>query len=157
MDQLVNVPTHGKNILDLLFCSHPHLGTDVEVVPDISDHEAIFYCLNLSDKTLSDEVKHPVYIYHQGDINSLKSDMSNFQTKFLTSDPYSNSVEENWQSFKNAISTAISTHIPQRLSKGTNNLPWLNHTVKNQMNLQSHLYKKPSVYKLRRPGPSTVQ
>ena len=141
LDQLVNVPTCGKNILDL-FCSHPHLITDIEVVPGISDHEAILYCLNLSDKLLSDEAKHPVYLYHQGDINSLKSDMSDFQTKFLTSYPYSNNVEENWQALKNAISTAISTHVPQRWSKASNNLPWLNHTVKRRINLQSHLYKR---------------
>ena len=80
---------------------------NIEVVPGISDHEAISYCLNLSSKPLSDEVKHPIFLYYEGDMNRLKSDMSAFQIKFLTSDPYSNSAEENWQIFKNAISRAM--------------------------------------------------
>ena len=142
LDQLVNVPTRGKNILDLLFCSHPYLITNVEVVPGISDHEAILHSLNINSKPLSDEIKHPIFLYHRGDIDSLKSDILAFQTEFLTADPYSNSVEENWQIFKNAISRAISTHIPQKWSKSTNNLPWLTHTIKRQMNLRTHLYKR---------------
>ena len=142
LEQLVSVPTRGKNILDLLFCSHPYLIADVEIIPGISDHEAVFYCLNLSSKPLTNEVEHPIFLYHKGDMNSLKSDMLDFQMKFITSDPYSNSVEENWQNFKNAISSAISTHVPQRSSNITSNLPWLTHHIKKQMNLRTRLYKR---------------
>ena len=40
-------------------------------------------------------------------MTQLKSDMSDFQTEFLSSDPYSNSVQENWDKFKQAINSAI--------------------------------------------------
>ena len=139
----MNVPTCGKNILDLLFCSHPYLITNVEVVPGISDYEAILYSLNINSKPLSDEIKHPIFLYHRGDIDSLKSDILAFQTRFLTADPYSNSVEENWQIFTNAISrTTYINSYSTKWSKSANNLPWLTHTIKKQMNLRTRLYKR---------------
>ena len=98
--------------------SHPYLITDVEVIPGISDHEAILYRLNPSSKLPMDEIEHPVFLYHKGDIRRWPNQiaMSTFQMKFLTSDPYSNSVEDNWQIFKKAINNAMLAHIPQRLS-----------------------------------------
>ena len=49
----------------------------------------------VNSKSLSDEIKHPIFLYHRGDVDSLKSDILAFQTRFLTADPYSNSVEKN--------------------------------------------------------------
>jgi len=43
LDQLVTEPTRGENILDLIFSSHPESISNVEVIPGISDHEAV-YC-----------------------------------------------------------------------------------------------------------------
>ena len=68
--------------------------------------------------------------------------MISYQSLLLSTIVLNNSVEKNWQTFKNAISRAISTHIPQKWSKSTNNLPWLTHTIKRQMNLRTRLYKR---------------
>ena len=38
-----------------------------------------------------------------------------FQQSFLTSDPYSNHIESNWQSFKTALHETMARNIPQRL------------------------------------------
>jgi len=75
-------------------------------------------------------------------MEGLKVDISNFQTQFLTSDPYSNKVESNWQNFKYALSNAITMHIPQRLTKSSNKLPWLTPSIKRLMNPRTHLYNK---------------
>ena len=47
LEQLVNIPTHNNNILDLLFTPHPYLIANVQTIPGISDHEAVSYQLNI--------------------------------------------------------------------------------------------------------------
>ena len=42
-EQLVNLPTRGNHILDLVISTHPDMVSKVAVVPGISDHEAITF------------------------------------------------------------------------------------------------------------------
>jgi len=142
LEQFINIPTRGNNILDLLLCSHPNLISNIKIAPGISDHDAILYSLDLHSRPLIDRIDHPIYLYYKGNLEGLKVDISNFQTQFLTSDPYSNELESNWQNFKHALSDAITTHIPQRLIKSTNKLPWLTPSTKRLMNRRTHLYNK---------------
>ena len=52
-----------------------------------------------------------VYLYHKGDIPSLKDEIQEFQEYFCASDLSQNSVEDNWQLLKHAIGKAIPNHI----------------------------------------------
>ena len=115
LDQLVTEPTRGENILDLIFSSHPESVTNLEIIPGISDHEAVYCELMLNNKQESDDIVHPIFLYDRGNMTQLRSDISTFQAEFLSSDPYSNSVQENWDKFKQAINNAITTNIPQTM------------------------------------------
>ena len=42
LEQLINQPTRGNNILDLVFSTQPNTISNVQVIPGITDHEAIF-------------------------------------------------------------------------------------------------------------------
>ena len=95
LEQLISVPTRGNNILDLILCSHPSLISNVEITPGISDHDAILYCFELPNKPLSYKIDHPIYLYHKGNMEGVKSDILDFQLQFLSSNPYSNDVESN--------------------------------------------------------------
>jgi len=44
-EQLVDLPTRGNHILDLVISTHPDIVSQVEVVPGISDHKAITFKL----------------------------------------------------------------------------------------------------------------
>ena len=70
----------------------------------ISDH----YAIPLSIKPLTDKIDNPTLylLYHKGNMASLKSDLSDLQLQFLTGDPYSNSVESNWNKIKETVSDA---------------------------------------------------
>jgi len=54
LEQFISISTRGNNVLDLLFCSYPYFISNVETTPGISDHDAILYSLNLSNKPFSD-------------------------------------------------------------------------------------------------------
>ena len=101
-----------------------------------------FYCFELPNKPLSDKLDHPIYLYHKGNMEGVKSDILDFQLQFLTSNPYSNDVESNWSNFKQAIKNAITSHIPQKPSQSRNNLPWITPSIKRLMNCRTHLYRK---------------
>ena len=57
LDQLVTESTRGRNILDLIFSFHPESISKIEVIPGISDHEAVYvnsyYITNLNLTILS--------------------------------------------------------------------------------------------------------
>jgi len=76
----------------------------------------LFFILSIyqTSHSLILKIDHPIYLYHKGNMESLKSDLSDFQLQFLTGNPYFNSVETNWIKFKEAVSNAITTHIPQK-------------------------------------------
>ena len=42
----------------------------------------------------------------------------------------SRSVEENWQFIKKFLLKSINTHVPSKLSKGVQSLPWITREIK---------------------------
>ena len=78
-EQLVNLPTRGNHILDLVLSTHPDIISQVEVVPGISDHEAVtFQSLNRSPASKL----YKVYQYHKANISEIIEEMNNFTTSF---------------------------------------------------------------------------
>ena len=86
----------------------------------------------------------------------LKADISDFQANFLSSDPYSNNVHENWEKFKQAIINAIAKNIPQTMSRVTKELPWITHNVKRQMKQQKSYTTRQSVYRQKKHSRTTA-
>jgi len=78
LDQVVTDPTRGENILDLVFSSHLESVSNVEVIPGISDHEAVYCELHLDNKPESDDIEHPIFLYDWGNMSQLKTNMSEF-------------------------------------------------------------------------------
>ena len=129
LDQLVTEATCGNKILDLILCSHPHIISDINIISGISDHEALLFCLGSPTKPVIDEINRYIFLFHKGDMANLKGDMANlkgdileFQRQFLSSSPYSSSVEDNWSNFKSALSDAMIKHIPEKICKSKNHL-----------------------------------
>jgi len=143
LEQLIEEPTRENHILDLLFCSDPSSTTNIQIVPGISDHDAICFQIKLSNQLPpQEEPRYPVYLYHKANIIGLKQDMDNFQQQFLTSDPYSNCLEENWLNFKTAVTQSINQNIPQRTSNSQKNLPWLTHSIRTKMRQRKKLFDR---------------
>jgi len=68
LEQFVQEPTCKNHVLDLPFCTDP----------TISDHDAIFFQINLPSHLSSQlEPRYPVYL--KANIDGLKQDIYNFQ------------------------------------------------------------------------------
>ena len=52
LEQMMNLPTRGQNILDLFFTTNPTLVNKISTTPGISDHDAIIYAeVNIKPKS----------------------------------------------------------------------------------------------------------
>ena len=94
LEQLMHENTKRNHILDLVFCTNPSYVSNVNVVPGISDHEAVSFCFNSIPLTY-EKSTHKIYLYNQGNFDAIKECLQYFQTSFLSSDPFINSVQEN--------------------------------------------------------------
>ena len=74
-----------------------------------------------------------MYLYHKGDINSVKQDMCVFKNSFKSSNPECNSVDTNWNSFKESLASSISHRIPKKKIKASKDLPWITHNIEKAM------------------------
>ena len=66
-----------------------------------------------------------------------------FQNTFITSDPLSRSVKQNWLRFKASISETVSKYVPDKTVRSRNHLLWTNKQIKKDMKVCKGLYKKP--------------
>ena len=56
-----------------------------------------------------------------------------FKDSFKSSNPECNSVDANWNSFKEALASSISHHIPKKKIKAHKDLPWITHDINKAM------------------------
>jgi len=79
-------------------------------------------------------------LYHQANVEGLKTDLLHFRISFLQHDLVTMDVEVMWKEFKNAIHESISKHIPQVPIQTNINLPWINKRIKRDMKTCKRLY-----------------
>jgi len=125
-EQFVSQPTREDHILDLFLSTHPDIIENVQVVPGISDHEAVTCQLVLpSDKQTGNNLR-KVYQYHRADVRGINEELNNFTTSFLTNSPHENTVEDNWQQFKDTLLYVVDKYVPSKHLSTRKHLPWIN-------------------------------
>ena len=136
------------NILDLVVTSNPNIITDVQVVPGMSDHDIVLFQINMSPK-IQRKPPHRIYKYDLQDIPKIKGHIRSRTDHFLSSDPHTKSVDENWTFFKDTIRDAMAQYIPSKMSKTKQSHPWITSEIKRQMRKRDKLYCKAKKTKLR--------
>ena len=149
MEQFVTSPTRQNNILDLVFSTH-HKISNLSTVPGMSDHEALAFHLDLSQKSSQAITQHQVALYYKANIAQIKEDLLIFQQIFLSNNPLSRSVDQNWQELKQAINDAVLKHVPHRTVRTRNCLPWITKPIKKDMKKRKLLYDKAKASNLHR-------
>ena len=111
-------------------------------MPGISDHDAIIFDFDIIHKPTSSRNQHKVALYHKGDIQSIKDDLITYRNAFLLSNPQSRSVDQLWQEIKQTVHKADLDHVPHKVNKSSNRLPWINRQMKKDMKVRKRLYNK---------------
>ena len=147
LEQFVHLPTRLENTLDLVFCTYPKI-VNISTVPGISDHDTLTFHLDINKHATPSTKQHKIALYHKGNIDLIKRDLATFANTFLSSDPHSRPVEQLWQEFKQAIHEAVSNHVPHKVKRSRNSLPWINRQIKKDMKAHKKLYNKAKRSKL---------
>ena len=139
LEQLVHKPTRIKNIFDLIFSSYPALVSDLSAIPGISDHDAVLFSFNV-EGIITNNPRHYIYLYQKADLGDISNYMKTFLDTFISTDPYKNSVEQNWLLFKGAIYEALEKYISKRQIKTSRCIPRITHAIKLKKKERKQLY-----------------
>jgi hypothetical protein len=116
-------PTRNENVLDLLAINNPTLLNRLEIIPGISDHDAVFAELDISPQKHR-QVRRKIPMYGKADWEKIEEDLKTTYHTVATQYDVA-SVDELWNSFKSELQTAIDKHIPHRMSSNRDRPPWI--------------------------------
>ena len=122
--QLVEEPTRGTNILDLVVTTNSDLVENLVVSEHFSssDHKSINFEICLPKPRINEEAR-KVYLYSKGDYEAFNSEILNqdWETRIKHK-----SVEGKWKVFKDTYSEMLEKHVPHKLIKPGQKLdpPW---------------------------------
>ena len=114
-------PASGKT-LDLLPPTYPNSVSNASTSSGLSDHLAVTFEINLKPHR-STKPPHKVYVYKKANFGGLNDFISKSSSECFASNLWGNSVEQNWNSFKHAVTSGISQFIPQKSSLNCRLIP----------------------------------
>ena len=140
MEQLVEEPTRRHNTLDLVITNTPHIVPRVEVLPGLSDHDAVFCEINIHPQ----KKKQPprlIPLYKNGDWEGLKRDMKNLLSN-MEAMKEDATTDELWTSFRDALHASVKKHIPHKPARAKETKPWINPALRRLIKKRDRMYKK---------------
>ncbi len=143
LEQLVELPTRGDNVLDLFFTSNPSLVSKSTVMPGISDHDGIPMLIVDSKPITTKQKPRKVYLYHKADVETLKVEASKINETIMaykvdnTSD-----VNTLWVDLKNDLHEAVDNCVPSKVVNKTHNTPWINQKLKRLHKRKQRAYNR---------------
>ena len=124
LQQVVTEPTRitetTSSTLHLFFTNNSTLVVNSEVIPTISDHEAIYIEASLRPHKTPIQSR-TVSLYEKADFQAIRE----------MPDPNTVTSDSLWSSFKDRSQSLITTNVPSKVCKGQkNHKPWINQKVK---------------------------
>ena len=90
----------------------------------MSDHEIVITDINIKAKTQRKKKQETSLLIKKADMNSLQNDIDQAFTDHLKDkDNLTNSVEDDWNFFKDTIVNSVNKHVPQKTSVGNKMCP----------------------------------
>ena len=114
--------------MDICFVKTPAFYSNINIVPEISDHDAIRVTVNQNAR-VNRKPPRKVYQFKKADMNQVR-DKCKQLCEYYTSQAKSHSASENWNTLKNGLNQVIKEHIPTIMIKEKHNLPWITQSIK---------------------------
>ena len=142
LEQIVDFPTRGDNLLDLVFTSHPSHKIRCKPLPPVgpkSDHDIVLLDTSLQ-AVRTKPVKRKIYLWKKADTDGIKANLSNYSTEFRARD--FSSVGDMWQDFKATIMATMENFVPSKMSSSRHTHPWINTKIRRATRRKQRAYKK---------------
>ncbi|KAF2359227.1 hypothetical protein FHG87_010014 [Trinorchestia longiramus] len=138
LQQHVNEPTRGNNILDLVITTTDLSINGLEVTDKISAHQMIDFMVDVQNPNTRTQHKQ-VLDYKRANFELMKEELGSYNYEVLMNNK---NAEECYMILKDKIATATDHHIPRKRIRPTNNPPWLSQEIKRLINARQHSYRR---------------
>ncbi|KAF2344684.1 Endonuclease/exonuclease/phosphatase [Trinorchestia longiramus] len=136
LQQHVNEPTRGNNILDLVMTTDLTIN-GLDVTNKIGDHQMIDFSLKVQDPNTRTQYKQ-VFDYKLTNFKLMREELGSHNYKVLMSNK---NAEECYMILKEKIATATEHHILRKRVRPTNNPPWISQEIQRLINARQHSYR----------------
>ncbi|KAF2344119.1 hypothetical protein FHG87_025126 [Trinorchestia longiramus] len=138
LQQHVNEPTQGNNILDPVMTTTDLSINGLEVTDKIGDHQMIDFSLEVQDPNT--RTQHKQFLdYKRANFELMKEELGSYNYEVLMNNK---NAEECYMILKDKIATATDHHIPRNRIRRTNNSPWFSQEIKRLINAREHSYRR---------------
>ncbi|KAF2343278.1 hypothetical protein FHG87_025966 [Trinorchestia longiramus] len=138
LQQHVNEPTRGNNILDLVMTTTDLSINGLEVTDKIGDHQMIDFSLEVQDPNTRTQHKQ-VLDYKRANFELKKEELGSYNYEVLMNNK---NAEECYMILRDKIATATDHHIPRKRIRPTKNPPWFSQEIKRLINARQHSYRR---------------
>ncbi len=140
---MVKEPTREDRTLDILLTNHPGAVTRVETLPPLgkADHNAVFIESNIRLKA-NKQPPRKVYLYKKADFDGIKTDMQSVAPDFEKMYEEQEDANTLWNFFKSKLQETTEKHIPHKMMRPNNGLPWVPTELKRQYRKEERIHKK---------------
>ena len=127
--QLVNIPTRGENILDIVFTNRPSFVNYCTVVPGVSDHDAVVVSF-IAKATYQNEIKHQCYLWNRGNFVDMRVAFTEFSMYICNHYCDDMPADFLWISIKGELLNLLDKYVPSKMVSCISRQPWLNRYIK---------------------------
>ena len=130
LQNMMNNPTRSDsgNILDLILTSNPSIIVNTHTTPGMSDHEAVTFNVNLNP-VRNRKPPHKIFQYKSANWDKLKDDINQLTTTYFHRNQNSRDINENWNFFRNNLTSLVDRNIPSRNTKAKVHLAWITRQI----------------------------
>ena len=129
LTQVVDFPTRGDNLLDVVLTNRPSLLASCICEPGISDHD-IVHAVTQVTPLRPRPVRRKIYLWSKANVNIIASDCSTLSDEITDRYNYQSDVEEIWSTLKHGILHSLEKNVPSKLSSSRHNKPWFTTALK---------------------------
>ena len=145
LSQLINTPTRGNNILDLVITNMPDLVSLTRILPPeersvFTDHHAITFDLSAFLKQPR-RFARTVYNNARGDVDALYAALQETDLPSIISES-SDDINVDWKRWKETFLSTVSEFVPKKRIRSQNPLPWINSNILHQIKKKESFRRK---------------
>ena len=140
LTQIIEEPTRGNNILDLIITNRPCQVNRTNVIPGISDHHAVYAEIDIRPIRRK-QIPRLVPLYKKARWDKLRQHVDKLADGIRNSE-YASNTEQLWRMFCDGLEEGIKLYIPHRMTKSRDSQPWVSRDLKRKIRRRDNAYKK---------------
>ena len=138
--QFVTFPTQNNSTLDIFATDHPSLVNECLPISGIGDHDGVYINLDTTIKH-GKLAKRTVYLWDKADFDTIRNDIKEFSSTFVSTYSVDSDINELWSVFKQKIKDTMCI-VPSKTSSTRYNQPWINTSIKRLCHQKQRRYNK---------------